>query len=113
MAKVDPPPDSDEIAKRRRPKFVLDPKDVTVSDNQRVRTWMGETIRKHESKLDLKKWKINQIVTAASVEPEAIDIRSIYPFPDLHWIIFREGKGFSIMLVGKEIMICKSHFEKT
>ena len=113
MAKVDPMPDDETLEKRRRPQFIINPKDVTQSDNERVRQWMGETIRKHESKLDLKKWKIDQIVTAASVEPEAIDVRGIYPFSDLHWIIFREGKGFSIMLVGRNIMLCKSHFKKT
>lgn len=113
MSKVDPPPDEKTIQERRRPKFVIDPKDVSKTDGERVRDWMLETIKKYESKLDLKKWKHLDIVAANQVEAEAIDVRNIYPFADLHWVIFREGNCFSIMLVGNRVMLCKSSYLKT
>ncbi|KKM97171.1 hypothetical protein LCGC14_1170750 [marine sediment metagenome] len=129
MAQVNPQSDKDILEERRKPQFLLSDLDkVTHSDNMRVRNWMLERIKKHESKLELKKWKPGDIVAAHSVEPEAIDVWLFYGrdnYSDLRWYIFRDmgryNNCFSIMLAGIktssegtiEHPLCKSTYAKT
>ena len=74
--------------------YIIDPKEVAIKDKTRVQQWCREMMKKHESKLDLNKWKPKDIVASGDVEPEDIDIRNVYPFPNLHWIIYRGGPPF-------------------
>jgi len=85
-----PPPEILEA--RRKPQYVVDPKEVKDKDDVRVRLWAAEIMKKHDSKLT-DKWKENAIIATGDVEAEDVDILNIYPFKDLHWIIFRrDGK---------------------
>ena len=107
-------PSPAELKERRKPVFNVDQKEVTPQDNERVRDWAREIMQKHKSKLDLTKWKNREIITSGTVEPEAVDVKSIYPFPDLYWYIYRGGDQvalgpyikaencFSIMLISKK-----------
>ena len=97
MAQVDPIPPEDELKKRRQPKFIIDPRQITQKDHNRVRAWAAEIMSKNEHKLN-NKFKDREIVTSGEVEAEAIDIRSIYPFQELNWYIFRDGPRWSLML---------------
>ena len=82
-----PPPQV--IAARQQPQFVVDPREVTVKDDVRVRLWAAGIMGKHESKMS-DKCKENAIIASGDVEPEEVDIRNIYPFKDMHWIIYRK-----------------------
>ena len=95
MAQVDPMPSDDELKKRRKltpEKYIVDPKGVSLKDDRRVRNWAAETIKKHEHRMNVHHFKNKQIVTSGEVGPEAVDIGSIYPFPDLRWMIFRDDR---------------------
>jgi len=95
MAQVDPLPSDDELKKRRKltpNKYIVDPTGVSLKDEQRVKNWAAEMIGKHEHKLNVHHFKNKQIVTSGVVEPEAVDIGSIYPFPDMRWMIFRDDR---------------------
>jgi hypothetical protein len=107
MAKVDPIPDDNELEKRRKRKYIIDPKDVEQSENHRVKKWAREIMSKNEHKLNMKNFKNREIVTSGEVNPESIDMRLIYPFIDLNWIIFRNGQLWSLMLRSKEKMLCQ------
>ena len=109
-----PPPKV--IAERQKPKFVVEPKEVAPSDDIRVRKWAKEIMGKHESKFD-KKWRDYRIIASGDVEPEDIDIKNIYPFYDMHWIIYKSNKLYHIILMGdapvlgsKGIVLCKVSF---
>jgi len=109
-----PPPKV--IAERQKPKFIIDPKEVEPTDDIRVRKWAKVIMGKHESKFD-KEWKDYQIIASGDVEPEDIDIRNIYPFYDMHWIIYKSNKLHHIILMGnapvvgsKGIILCKVSF---
>ncbi len=106
MAQVDPMPPRDEMERRREQQWIIDPIEVAESEDKRVRSWASEVMSKNEHKLDRKKFKNHEIVTGGVVEPEAIDMRLIYPFHDLNWIIFRNGMLWSLMLRSKEKMLC-------
>ena len=87
-------------------KYIIDPKEVAPKEEQRVRNWAATIMTKNEYKLNDEKFKHLEIVTSGIVEPEAIDMRLIYPFPDLNWIIYRNKQYWSIMLRSKEKMLC-------
>jgi len=91
-------PDEETLKKRREPKFVIDPKDVKSSDDIRVRKWALEIMKKHTSRLkdDVPN---KQIVFEKEVEPEDIDIRNIYPFQDLGYMIFRKKPYWCLRLL--------------
>lgn len=97
MSQVDPIPPDHILEERRKPRYIIDPKDVSQKDDLRVRAWAAEVIKKHEHKLSAPKFKNRQIVVSGYVEPESIDIANIYPFNNLHWIIFRNDHNKSIM----------------
>jgi hypothetical protein len=82
-------PDEETLKKRREPKFIIDPKDVVLTDEMRVRKWSLEIMQKHSSRFNDQIPNL-QIVFAKEVEPEEIDIRNIYPFDDLYYIIFKK-----------------------
>lgn len=82
-------PDEETLKKRREPKFIVDPKDVAPKDDIRVREWGLGIMNKHESRLS-DEVPDKQIVFEKEVEPEDIDIRNIYPFKDLRYMIFRK-----------------------
>jgi len=124
-------PSDAEMEERRQPQFIIDPRHVETKDDLRVRKWAFEKMKEHESKLT-NKWQQNQIVAAGDVEPEDIDIRNVYDFEDMHWIIYRKDgylyRGgpletlFHIILLakipkdrggaGNQVILCKSSFSK-
>jgi len=91
-------PDEETLAKRREPKFVVDPKDVLPNDDIRVRQWALGIMQKHTSRLkdDIPN---RQIVFEKEVEPEDIDIRNIYPFEDMGYMIFRKKPYWCLRLL--------------
>ena len=97
MVQVGQMPDPEELKKRREKKYLVNPKDVTKKDEMRIRAWAGEIMRENEHRLD-KKVADKKIVWSGEVKPEAIDIKNIYPFPDLNWIIYRNGICWNFML---------------
>ena len=72
---------------------------------------------KHEHKFG-KNWKDRDIIASGTLEPEDIDIRNIYPFKGLHWVIYKRSKLFHILLLGespvpgsnREVILCKVSF---
>ncbi len=124
-------PTDQEMEVRRQPQFIIDPKTVEKKDDLRVRAWAFEKVKEHESRLT-NDWKPNQIVASGDVEPEDVDIRNIYDFEDMHWIIYRRDgqlyRGgpvevlFHIVLIaripkerggsGNHVILCKSSFSK-
>ena len=111
MAKVDPPPGPEELQKRKQPKYIIDPREVSSKDDERVRKWGVEVMKKHEFRLN-SKFRDKQIVYRGEVDPEDIDIRNLYPFKDLNWIIFRDGKFWSLMLRSKEKLLALLTYAK-
>jgi hypothetical protein len=93
-------PDEETLKKRREPKFVVDPKDVAAKDDIRVRQWALEIMQKHTSRLN-DQVPDKQIVFMKEVEPEDIDIRNIYPFEDLGYMIFRKKPFWCLRLLYK------------
>jgi len=95
MSQVNPiPPDSvlEERRKLTSDKYFVDPNSISQKDDQRVRNWAADMIKKHEYKMNVHKFKNKQIITSGEIGPEAVDIGSIYPFTDLRWMIFRDDK---------------------
>ena len=113
MAKVDPIP-SDEILKKRRipDKWIIDPKDVKEKDDARVRKWGVEIMKKNEFRLNPNKFRNKQIVYRGEIDAEDIDIRNLYPFKELNWIIFKDGKLWSLMLRSKEKLLALLTYSK-
>jgi len=81
-------------------KYIIDPKEVSKKDDLRVRSWGLSVINKYEHFLD-DKLPERRIVYRKEVEPEDIDVKNIYPFPDLHWFIHREGQFWCLTLCYK------------
>jgi len=111
MPKVDPPPPDDIQEERRKPKYIIDPKDVTKKDDLRARAWAASVIRKYESRLT-NKVKDGTILHSGFVDPEDIDVANIYPFPDLHWIIYYRGGLFHLALISGRRLLFTSSFLK-
>lgn len=93
-------PDEATLKKRRERKFIIDPKDVAATDNIRVRQWALGIMQKHTSRLS-DEIPDKQIVFEKEVEPEDIDIRNIYPFEDLGYMIFRKKPYWCLRLLYK------------
>ena len=91
--------------------YILNPRQVTETDEVRIRKWAATVMGKHESKFT-QKWKDRQIVTSGEVEPEAIDVRAIYPHDDLNWIIWKNKTLWSFMLLSKHRMLFNIDFAK-
>ena len=87
----------EEPKKKTEPKFVVDVAKVTTKDTTRVLQWTREIMKKYESKLNYE-YKEGEIIASGEIEPENLDIRSVYPFKDLNWIIYRRGTKFNILL---------------
>lgn len=115
MAKVDPPPPEDEMNQRRGPKFIIDPDDVSLKDDARVRIWAHGTISKHEHRFNTRVPN-RQVVAKGDVKPEEIDVRNLYPFPNLNYIIYRNDQGgqcmWSIMLLSNKKCLFVTTFAK-
>ncbi len=111
MAKVDPPPSPEEMQKRRKTQFIIDPAEVKEQEEVRLRKWALSIMQKHEHKLD-KKVRDKHIVWSGEVAPEDIDIRQIYPHPDLNWVIYRDAELWSLMLRAKEKMLAKFSYAR-
>lgn len=102
MAKVDPLPNPEELKKRRRPKYIIDPDDVTAKDETRVRKW-AKTIMlqmEKESRLD-DTLPDKRIIYYKEVEAEDIDIKNIYPFEDLWYMVFKKDAFWKLRLMHK------------
>jgi len=87
----------EELAERRKPKYIIDPKDVLPKEEARVRAWGADLMKKHEYLLNAQV-SDRHIVAKDGIKPEDIDMRLIYPFPDLNWLIYRNGQYWSLML---------------
>jgi len=111
MAKVDPPPPDDEVNKRREPKFVINPYEVSQKEDLRARGWAKELMQKYEYKLT-NKVPEGTILMRGEVEPEAIDVRQVYNFPNLHWIIFYRRSMFHLVLLSGHRVLFVSSFLK-
>lgn len=100
--------------KEQKPVYI-NPKDVSAKDEQRVRQWAGDMLRKHESKFNAK-CKNRFIIASGEIEPESIDIINIYPFQNLHWIIYRNDINghvmWSISLLSGHRMLFTSTYAK-
>ncbi|MHA2281526.1 MAG: hypothetical protein ACXAC5_11785 [Promethearchaeota archaeon] len=93
-------PDEETLKKRREPKFVVDPKDVVPKDDVRVRQWALDIMQKHTSRLN-DQVPNGKIVYEKEIEPEEIDIRNIYPFKDMYYMIFRKKPYWCLRLLYK------------
>ncbi len=118
-------PPQDVLDARRKPRPVVE--HITDKDEIRVRAWAHAKMKEHESKLT-DKWSQNAIVASGDIEAEDVDIRGVYDFEDMHWIIYRQDgaltKGgptqmlFHIILTAQsqspgaknQIILCKSSF---
>lgn len=102
MPKVDPIPDQETLEKRREPKFIVNPKDVAPKDDIRVREWALEIMKKmdRENRLD-SSVPDRQIVYDKAIEAEDIDIKNVYPFEDLWYMVFRRGNFWKLRLIHK------------
>lgn len=111
MAKADPPPNGDVLQKRRQPRWVIDPNTVTPEEQKRLLRWAHTKASSYEGKMN---FDVPQgtIIADGDVEPEEPDIGSIYRFPDLHWIIFREGPTFSFQLFSRKLILLKIRFAR-
>lgn len=97
---------------RTKPRFIIDVSELQRSDTDRVKAWGEALAAKHEHKFN-PRWKHLEIVTSGTVKPEDIDIKQIYPFKDLHWIIFRYNKeksGWVLYLMSKNRLLSQQFF---
>lgn len=106
---------AEEILRLRRETskkaYILNPNEVAEKEEVRMRRWAASLMQKHEHKFT-PKWKDRQIITSGEVEPEAIDVRAIYPYPDLRWIIWKNKNLWSFMLLSKYRMLFNVDFAK-
>lgn len=86
------------MSKFIEPKWVIDPKKVAARSEIRIRQWALSIMQKHEHRLNVHKFRDKEVVWTGVVEPEDIDIMNIYGFPELNWIIYRDGQCWSLML---------------
>lgn len=101
MSKAEPSHSPEEIKKRRKDvPYFIDPRQVTPAEEQRVKMWAKSVMSQHEKYFDPKIYKHGDVVAKNSVRPEDIDIKQIYPFPNLYWIIYRNERlnAWSIVL---------------
>ena len=111
MSKAELSHSHDEIKKRRQDvPYFIDPKEVKPKEDIRVRAWAAAVMSKHEHLFNPKKHHDRAIVAKSGVEPEAIDIRQIYPFPGLNWIIYRNKNLWSIMLRSQHRILANIDF---
>lgn len=70
-------------------RWIIDPSDVRETDAERVKKWCLGIMSKHEHRFtsDVPN---RRIVYKGEVEPEDIDIRNVYPFPNLNWFIHKQ-----------------------
>ena len=93
-------PSQKTLDERRKPKYIIDPKDVSLKDNLRIRQWGLDVMKKHVSRLTDDVPDRN-IVFEKELEPEEIDIKNIYPFQDLYYSIFRLKPYWKLRLLYK------------
>ena len=91
--------------------YILDPRDVKEKEEVRIREWAATIMSKHEHKFT-PKWQDRQIVTSGEVEPEAVDVRAIYNYPDLNWAIWKNKELWSFMLLSQHRMLFNIDFAK-
>lgn len=95
-----PIPDDETLAKRREPKFVVNPTDVQPKDDIRIREWALGIMQKNLSRLD-DKTPNKTIVYEKEIEPEEIDIRNLFSFKEMRYFIMRLGNMWSLRLLYK------------
>jgi hypothetical protein len=111
MAKVDPIPNQNELKIRREPKWILDPSTDTKKEVDHLRRWAYEKVKKYEERMSLEMAN-GMIVATGDVEPEEPDVGSVYRFPDLHWIIYKDDPYFSFQLFSKRTSLLKIPYIK-
>lgn len=92
-------------------KFIIDPTEFKANDVTRAKQWAREKMKKYEGKLNYE-WNDRAIIASGEIEPEEIDIKTIYPFPNLRWIIYRNELNFTIMLLSGKKLLLSSTFAK-
>lgn len=112
MAKADPTPGPEDLQKKREPKWVVDPYTITPDEQKRLLRWARAKAELYEGKMNFDVPN-GTIIADGDVEPEEPDIGSIYRFPDLHWILFREGMTFSFQLFSRKLILLKIRFATT
>ena len=116
MAKIELPP-AEIMDKRRKEiaaskeRWIINPTEVKNSDEQRCREWAQEIMKKNESNLSFDTPN-NKLIASGELEPEEIDMRLIYPFPDLNWIISRNKQFFTLMLLSQQKMLFRIDYAK-
>lgn len=110
-------PSREEIEARRRQieasraTYILDPYTVGVEGEIRIRNFAGELMRKNEHKFH-NKIPDRKVVTSGDITPEAIDVKAIYPFKDLNWVIWRNKSYWSFMLLSEHRLLFNLDFLK-
>lgn len=98
-----------EKKKKINTPFFIDTSDLREADLKRLRQWGVSLMQKHEHKFN-NKWKHLEIVTSGIIKPEDIDVRQIYPFPDLNWLIFRYNTMWVLLLLSKRRILSRHEF---
>jgi len=112
MAKVNPIPNAETLRRRRKIKWIIDPKEVSDKNKNRIRQWAGTIMKQYESKLT-DKLPEAKIIWRGEVSPEELDVRNIYPFGDLHWMISRHGCYFCLMICSDNVILAKMTYAFT
>lgn len=97
--------------KKTERQWILNPSEVTRKDESRIRAWSQVVMERNEYKFN-SKWKNKEIVTSGEVEPEAIDVRAIYPFAELHWFIYRDDPYWSFILASDNKILFRIQYAK-
>jgi len=98
------PPQS-VLEQRRKRKFIIDPKNVTQGEQERLNNWTRSMMKKYESKLSFARYKDRDFVASGIVRPEDIDIGFLYnrvKYVELHWWIRRERDMWVLQLMFKD-----------
>lgn len=91
--------------------WILHPGQIGEGGEMRIKQWAAEIMRKNEHRFT-PKWQDRQIVYKGDVDPEAIDVRGIYPYPNLHWVIWKNKELWSFMLLSEHRMLFNIDFAK-
>lgn len=111
MAKMDPK----QIEEYRQEKYhndrrwILNPAEVKIIDEQRMKTWAREVMARNEYKFG-DHWKNKQVVASGEIEPEELDVPAIYKFDDLYWFIFKNDSMYSIRVLAGEKLLFQANF---
>jgi len=92
-------------------RWIINPRDVQQKEELRVRKWAHSVMKKHEHRFkpDVPERKV---IAWDMVKPEDIDIKVLYPWPSLNWVIYKEKGLWTIMLRSFQKLLAKVTFVK-